>query len=143
MRGPRRPAILRAVSQQNVDTVLQAVEAVNRGEPESVRHLFDEDVLWEPARSGIEGSYHGVQGMREWWADTRENFESFELKLEDVRDAGSGVLTIGTIHVRGTGSGAEAEVPIAAIWTFKDGRLVHFKDYGDRRVALKTAGLED
>jgi hypothetical protein len=44
--------------------------------------------------------------------------------------------------VRGAGSGAETEVATAAIWTFSDDLLVHYKDFGDKRAALAEAGLD-
>ena len=129
------------MSEENVDAIRRAVDAANRGDPESAFDLLDENVVWEPRRAGIEGAYRGLEGLRKFWADTRENFELFELHLGDVRDLGDSVLTIGTIRVRGTGSGAETEVPVAAIWTFEAGRLVHYKDYGEAPAALEAAGL--
>jgi ketosteroid isomerase-like protein len=129
------------VSQENVKAVRRAVDAANRGEPESAFDLLDENVVWEPRRAGIEGAYRGLEGLRKFWADTRENFELFELHLDDVRDLDDRVLTIGRIRVRGIGSGAETEVPVAAIWTFSAGHLVHYKDYGEASLGLEAAGL--
>ncbi len=53
------------------------------------------------------------------------------------------MLSFGTLHVRGQGSGAEADVPTAALLTFREGRVVSLKDYGDRAEALAAAGLAE
>jgi ketosteroid isomerase-like protein len=45
------------------------------------------------------------------------------------------------IHIRGRGSGVETDVPTAVVATFRDGRVVSFKDYGDRDGAFAAAGL--
>ncbi len=75
-------------------------------------------------------------------ADTRESFAAFRLDITDHRDVGDNrVLSIGSLHVRGQGSGAETEPPTAAIATLRNGKVVRLKDYGDRRKALKAAGL--
>jgi hypothetical protein len=52
------------------------------------------------------------------------------------------LLAIGSIRVRGRGSGVETDVPTAAIMEFKDGLAWRYKDYGESRLALRAAGLE-
>jgi hypothetical protein len=48
---------------------------------------------------------------------------------------------VARIRIKGRGSGIETEVPAAGTFTFRDGLLIHFKDYGDRQKALEAAGL--
>jgi hypothetical protein len=48
---------------------------------------------------------------------------------------------MGSIRVRGRGSGVETEVPSAIIARFRDGRMIEFKDYGEHAAALRAAGL--
>ena len=62
----------------------------------------------------------------------------------ELRDLGNDrVLAIGTLHVRGGGSGIETDVATAGVVTFREGRMLSFKDYGDREAALAAAGLSD
>lgn len=129
------------MSQQNVETVARAVDAMNRGHPESNLELVDDAVVFEPLRSSVEGAYHGLDGVRNFFTDTAETFETFQVAYTDVRDLGERVLAIGTIRVRGRDSGAEAEVVTASLYTFREGRVVRYKDYGDSRAALDAAGL--
>ena len=101
-------------------------------------------VTFEPVRSSVQGAYRGHAGVREWWADTSETFESFRLELDDLRDLGSDrVLALGTLRVRGQGSGVDAAVPSGSVATIREGRVLALKDYGDRAKALEAAGLSE
>jgi ketosteroid isomerase-like protein len=130
------------MSQENVETFRRSVEAVNRWDIEAILEAVDPEVVWEPLRSQVQGAYRGRQGMRDFLADTTESFDSFRLDHTDVRDLGDGrVLAIGTAHIRGKGSGIETDVPTAGIATYRQGRLIHWKDFGEKDQALEAAGL--
>jgi uncharacterized protein len=131
------------MSQENVEAVHRGVDAMNRGEPEAMLEMVDDEVVWEPLRASFEGAYRGHAGMRRYFADTAESFERFEVRFAEMRDLGERVLAIGTVRARGRDSGAEIEIVTAAVFTFREGRLVHYKDYGDRRAALEAAGVEE
>jgi ketosteroid isomerase-like protein len=131
------------MSQENVEAIHRGVDAMNRGELDTILDLVDDEILWEPLRASVEGSYRGHAGMRRYWVDTAESFELFEVRFAELRDLGDRVLAIGTVRARGRDSGAEIEIATAAVFTFREGRLVHYKDYGDRRAALEAVGLEE
>jgi ketosteroid isomerase-like protein len=126
----------------NVDVVHQLVDAINRGDLEAILAVYDPDVDYRPLRAPIQGAYAGHAGIREWWADTEENFAAFRLEAEEIRDIGDErVLAAGKLHVRGKGSGVEASVPSASVIAFRGGLIVALKDYGDREKAREAAGL--
>jgi len=131
------------MSQANVDAFLTAIDASNRGEPESALVFVSEDVVFLPARSAVEGGYLGHDGVRRFWADNAENFEVFEAEFTDVRDLGDRVLAIGTVHVRGRGGGVDITIPTAAVATFEDGRMTRWEDFRDRALALEAVGLRE
>jgi ketosteroid isomerase-like protein len=74
-------------------------------------------------------------------ADTFENFDLFEVSNEEIRDLGDRVFSIGTLRIRGKGSGVEVTVPTAIVLTFRDGKIVRFEDFGERSSALEAVGL--
>jgi ketosteroid isomerase-like protein len=105
-----------------------------------------------PLRAATEGSFVGHEGLRRFLADTIEIFELLQLDYTDIRDLGDRVLAIGSIQVRGRGSGVETDIPSAAIVEYRDGLLWRFKDYGeatrvrsylDPNEALEAAGLRE
>ena len=129
------------MSQENVEVVRRSADALNRSDQEALLDIFDEDGVFEPLRAGVQGAYRGHEGIREFMADTAQSFDVFHVSFDDVRDLGARVLAIGTIRVRGRGSGAEAEVVTAGIFTLRQDRVTHFKDFGDREQALEAAVL--
>lgn len=132
------------MSQENIEALRQGVDAFNRGDLEAWIGYIHPDVVFEPIRSSIEGAYRGHAGIRRYFEDNRESFDSFRLNFTDIRDLeDERVLAIGTFHLLARGSGIETDLPIAAIATSRDGLLVHWKDYGDRAKALEAAGLQE
>jgi ketosteroid isomerase-like protein len=126
----------------DVDLFRLAAEATTRGDEAALLELVDERFELEPRRAATEGTFHGHDGVRVFLKDTRESFERFELTYDDVRDLGDGrVLALGSIHIRGRGSGLDTEVPTAVIASFRDGRMTRFKDYGEHEAGLAAAGL--
>ena len=132
------------MSQENVETFLEINDALRRGDVEAVLRRVDEEGVLLAARSAVEGAYHGHDGVRRFMADNAENFEKFEPHYPDVRDLGDRVLAIGTIHVRGRGSGVETDISAAGIATFNaEGRVVRWEDFRERHLALDAAGLSE
>jgi ketosteroid isomerase-like protein len=132
------------VTPGNLEIARRWVEAINDGDIKALLSLCDSAITFEPVRSSVQGAYRGHAGVREWWTDTSDTFESFRLELDDLRDLGGDrVLALGTLRVRGQGSGVDAAVPSGSVATFREGRVLALKDYGDRAKAMEAAGLAD
>src|SRR5215217_1029221 len=131
------------MSQENMRLFEDGMEALNRGDVDAFLSLVDEDVVWIAARSAVEGAYRGHGGLRKFFADNEENFEVFEPDFREVRDLGDRILVSGAIHIRGRGSSVETDIPIAGIFTFRNGKLTRWEDFRDRDIALEAAGLRE
>ena len=123
----------------------RGTDALERGTLDDalIEEIIDPDVIFEPLRAPVSGGYRGHEGMRQFIADTAESFDVFRFDRPDIRDLGDRVLAIGTLHIRARQSGIEMDVPTAGIATYRDGRLIHWKDYGDKSQALEAAGLSE
>ena len=129
-------------SPSHIELFLRGNDAINRLDVEGTLALVDENTVFEPLRSQTEGAFIGREGMRRFLADTAEAFDLFKATYPDIRDLGDGrLLAIGTIRIRGRESQVESDVTTAAIVRFRDSVLVHYKDYGDPRLALEAAYL--
>jgi ketosteroid isomerase-like protein len=132
------------MSQENVNSLERLVDALGQGDVDGVLRLVTEDVVWIAARSAVEGTFHGHEGIRRFCSDNAESFEVFRLGTSvELRDLGDRVLAIGTIHIRGRGSGVETEIPVAGVATFDGGRLSRWEDFRDRALALEALGLSE
>ena len=131
------------MSPEHIDAFLRGVDAINRGDVTAVLDAVHPDVVFEPARAATEGAFVGPEGMRRFLADTAEMFELFKAMYTDVRTLEDGrLLATGTIRMRARVSGVEADVPTAAVVEFRDGLMLHYKDYGHARVALGAVAVD-
>jgi hypothetical protein len=60
-----------------------------------------------------------------------------------VRDLGDRVLAFGRFRIRARGTGVDTDFPVAGIATYRDGKLVRWEDFRERRLALEAAGLSE
>ena len=61
-----------------------------------------------PVWLGMEGGYHGHEGLRRWWNDFLGAFPDYTAEVEELRDLGDVTLA----HVRGWGHSAASHTPI-------------------------------
>lgn len=132
------------MSQENVDLVWSVV-----GDLGALFALFDEEIVWDvtgftQARAPLEeiGGWHlgkseAVRVAKRYvgaWADYR-------FGVEEVIDAGDKVVLI--VHDTGRGkiSGVPVENNYFLVWTFRDGRIVHWAAFDRKGDALAAAGL--
>ena len=133
------------MSQENVELFRRGTDALERGafDDELIEEIVDPDVIFEPLRAPVSGTYRGHEGLRQFIADTAESFDVFRFDRADIRDLGDRVLAIGTLRIRARQGGVEMDVPTAGIATYRAGRLIHWKDFGDKGKALEAAGLSE
>jgi uncharacterized protein len=133
------------MSEENMELFRRGTDALERGgfDDALIEEIIDPDVIFEPLRAPVSGTYRGHEGIRQFIADTAESFDVFRFDRADIRDLGDRVLAIGTLHIRARQGGVETDVPTAGIATYRDGRLIHWKDFGDKGKALEAAGLSE
>ncbi len=100
--------------------------------------LWDPEVDFRVQIAATEGACHGHAGLVRFLVDTLEAFDRFvpDVEMEAVGDQ---VLWWGTIHARGRGSGVVMDVATAALVDVREGRIVHFENFGTREQALAAA----
>jgi ketosteroid isomerase-like protein len=131
------------MSQENVDRFREATAALNRRDLEGWLEIYDKDAVFEPRVAAFEGTFNGHEGLSRFFADVVDRLEFLEIEFDEVRDLGDRVLALGTDRGRGKGSGAEIAGTVAIVASFRDGKCVHLKDYGDPQLALEAVGLSE
>ena len=139
------------MSRENVERLAETIQAFNRLIAGFERSALDEWIefydpatRFEPQQASLQGGYSGHEGLRRWLADMAEHYGAGgHVDCAELRDVGDRVLAFGTLRYIGKGSGIETESPIAVVASFRDGLIIEFRDYGDRRQALEAVGLSD
>src|SRR6476659_4010496 len=133
------------MSRENVDIVKRFVDAFNRRDLNALMDTATLDLAFSPALAGTidDNRFQGREGMRAYFADVDSAWEEFRLIVDEYRDLGDRVLTLGRLEGRGRGSGAVVETPQGAVGDFRDGKLSSVRSYLDHGEALRAAGLTE
>jgi ketosteroid isomerase-like protein len=134
------------VSQENVEIVRALVERWNRGDRSFAESgIFDPAFELESPLSSVSGEpYRGRTGIERWLLDLDEQFATWTLNLEEVREVDDNVLAIGAVLAQGRASGVALEFTAAVVADFDaDHRITRARIYLDASEALKAAGLEE
>jgi len=134
-----------AMSQENVDLVRRALDALQRGDLDEMLSYTDpEGELHSAIVGGAEGNvYRGHEGFRRWFADSYESFEEVTNVFSEFRDLGDRVFAFGHVHARGRESGIELDSPIGWVFTLRSGKLFKAQGFLSRAAALEAAGLPE
>jgi ketosteroid isomerase-like protein len=131
------------MSQENVETVLAAMDAWNRGDWDEALKDAAPDVEWDASTNSGEwrGVHRGHDQVRQLWRSFLEPWESLRIEIDEVIDAGDHVVTCQTGHLRGR-DGIEVTTRTSWVWTFRDGVVTHVEAFNERE-ALDAAGLSE
>ncbi len=131
------------MSAENVEVVRRSYEAYARGDPETSLAFFDPGVEFsQPADEPGGGTYHGIEGVVEAFANWQAPWDDYRVELEDLTDHGEHVLARTRHHMRGKSSGVQVDKVIFQLWTLQNGKIVRVKMYYDESEALAAAGSE-
>jgi ketosteroid isomerase-like protein len=136
------------MSQENVENLRAFWEAWN---PEAWRRgegdmsLLDPEVIYEDTNlpDHVGESYRGHEGVARAGERWLEPFESLTVELERIVGAGERIVSVHRVKVRAQHTGIEFDEPVAYVWTFRDGKVIHFQSFRDPEEALEAAGLRE
>ena len=134
------------MSQENVEAVRSAFDAINRRDAEALLKATSPDVTqdWSRAIGPVRGVFRGqdqvLDFLRSWW----DVFDESVFIVDDLIDAGDQVVATCHGRQRGRGSGVVVEGRgFAMVWSFRgrESNLGH--PYQQRSEALEAAGLSE
>ena len=132
------------MSQENVETVRDALDAMNARDINRYLTHCTEDVQLLPPTSPIEGTYDRADGIRRYFADIEDVAPDFRLDPASI-EAVDGSRVIGSLRVTfsGRSSGVPGDLPVTTLYDLADGRISRIQVFLDRDQALKAVGLEE
>ena len=127
-----------------MDLTYRVIDIFNRRDLGGFLKVMAEDVRADPLLAGIEGGYHGHDGLRRWWTTLLDLIPDFTVEVIEVRDYGNDwVLSV----VRLRGHGAESNAPFDATTWFavriRQRKFVWWGNYPTEAEALEAAGLRE
>jgi ketosteroid isomerase-like protein len=128
------------MSQDNLDLTRRAVEAFAARDLDALLTVLDEEVDAFPILAGMEGGYHGHDGIRRWWASLLGTFPDFRAEIVELRDLGD--WTIAALRTRGHGAGSDTPID-TTVWQviqFRGGKGIRWCAYTSEREALEAVG---
>ena len=104
--------------------------------------LFASDAVYEDAvlPDHVGESYRGLDGVLRAARSWLEPFEWLIVELEEIIDADERVVSLHRARMRMLHTEIEFESPLAYVFTFQDGKVIHQRAFVDHAAALKAVG---
>jgi ketosteroid isomerase-like protein len=121
----------------------RAWKAWERGKWDALYALYHRDIVWDASalEGPISGTYHGLDGVRQYFSEWLESFEAHEARAEKFIDAGDDVIVGIWLKGRGKASGAEVKMARCNVYRMRDGLAIRVELYETEAEALEAAGL--
>jgi ketosteroid isomerase-like protein len=131
------------MSEENVEIVRSYFDAFLAGDRSSAERLTDPRFVFVPSHTSHVTT--PVQGWKEFTqvlADMASQFESYEVKPDEIIDAGDDRVVVS--HRRAAKShGVQVEDRLAHVVTVRGGRICRMAAFRSLQEALEAAGLSD
>ena len=126
------------MSEETIELVRQWFGFLERGE--LPLELTAEDVVIDNIRDfPMQGPYRGHDGMRQWWSDIAEAFDTFRIAaVEYTPIDGDRVLTDNRASGVYRETGIELDFPWASVITVRDRKIVHAHGYFSHNQARRA-----
>jgi ketosteroid isomerase-like protein len=134
------------MSQENVEIVRRVFEADARRDSAAILDLYDPAVEWDYSKGpggDLTGAklYRGHDGLRAFFRDWSEAFQTFGFPCKELIDAGDEVISVNAAHGLGRTSGTNVEMEQWAVWSIRGGKVVRVVWFRTREEAFEAAGL--
>jgi uncharacterized protein len=131
------------MSQENVEIVRRAFDALVSGDIDAFLGALDPEVEWKQVEDPQ--PRHGHTGVGEAIAQWVEMWDDPQFEAEEYLDGGDHVVLLMRLTGRGKGSGADVAMSSYHVFTVRGGKIVRMYEFGPakRAEALEAAGLRE
>jgi ketosteroid isomerase-like protein len=107
--------------------------------------LFDPHVVYEDENlpDHVGEAYTGHEGVLRAARRWVEPFEWLLVELDRIVDADDCLVSIHRTRAKARQSGIELEGPLAYVWAFRGGKVIHFQSFREPDDALEAAGVAE
>jgi uncharacterized protein len=121
-------------AEHNVQKVQQMFAAFGQGDIAAILQELADNVEWEqpgPASVPTAGRYHGTEGVASFFDKVGQTWEFERFEPQEFIAQGDHVVALGYYLARSRATQRRMEAQWAMLFTFRDGKLVHFREYTD------------
>ena len=123
-----------------VELVKRALAALNTGRIDSLVAICDQDFELDMSdRVFNPAVYRGHDGIRKFYAEVLEVWQSYTWEPEQLLEHGDLVLVLVRTAGRGRGSGLDVDRETAMIWRVRGDKALWLRFYRDREQAVAAA----
>ena len=103
------------MSEENVEIVLRGLDAFSSGDLEGILGDLAPDFEFHPSGRFMDTQrvYRGRAGFADFWGAFQAAWEKITVSVEQIEELDDRVLTLGTFHGKGGGSGVEVNAEAA------------------------------
>ncbi len=128
------------MAREHVEIAKRGMDAFNRRDIDGLLDLCTPEPALSSRLLDAGADFRGREGLERYFAMLAESWDEFHSVVEEYRDLGDRVLTLGRFTARGRGSGVTVGAPTATIFDFRNGRISRARLYLDQGEALEAAG---
>jgi ketosteroid isomerase-like protein len=129
-----------AASDADVELVLRAFKEFEVGRTDIAEYyarFWHPDAVIESVDGfPVPGRYEGLEGYRQWFADSYAPYEDVQRRLDSIEPTGGSVLALLTITGRPKDDDVELEVQTGSVYEVEDGRIRRLSVYVGHERAL-------
>jgi ketosteroid isomerase-like protein len=122
----------------NLELVFDWIDALRRGEIDSIADRFDADVDWVDVAGDV--GCEGREQVLEWLRQAQP--ESAEVDALELRANDSNVVLAVRDRARPEIAGIQLDGQLFTVFKIRDGQIVHLHDHAHRADALAAAGVD-
>ena len=127
-----------------IEVLNQFFAAINRNDMDAITQDFDPQIVRvEPEGFPTAGTYRGIAEVQEHIAKGRATWAEGTCEPEEYFTQGDKVVVYLHVRVRLKDSTDWVDGRFADGFVFRDGKIVQYLSFGERRDALQWAGMEE
>jgi ketosteroid isomerase-like protein len=130
------------MSKENAEVVRQVYDLLNRGDIEGVIELCADDFQMDMTERVFNpDTYEGPDGLRRFYKDVTDAWDSYQWNVEETRTTGDTVVAM--LHCEGQSreGGPNVDWRVAWLWKLRESRPVFTRFYRRREKVLEAARL--
>jgi len=134
----------REEQEQAIAGLRDAYAAFNRGDIDRTVAPLDPKVEWtEPTEFPGGGTYHGIQGVKQYLTQSRARAAKVISEPEQFLCSGDRIVVFVHARVLLHGANQWQEINLADVYTFRGGKAIAMSAFADRNDALRWVGLDN